>query len=113
MELIERTVFSEHVDKTAAFYQLLLGRDPIVEEESIAIFEEGQTTLLVHETYEESKTNLPPDDHVAYAVEDLDLTFNDLKNAGLEPFKEPADYDWGRSGYLKDPDGRIVELRET
>jgi len=26
---------------------------------------------------------------------------------------EPRDYQWGRSAYLRDPDGRLVELAQT
>jgi catechol 2,3-dioxygenase-like lactoylglutathione lyase family enzyme len=26
---------------------------------------------------------------------------------------EPRDYSWGRSAYLRDPDGRLVELAQS
>lgn len=111
MELAERTLFTDDVAAMTAFYRTLLGREPIVKDDVIAIFEEGQTTVLVHETYDPEEGELPPDDHVAYTVEDVDATFEELTDTGLAVFAEPDEYDWGRSGYLTDPDGRIVELR--
>lgn len=111
MELSERTIFTERVRETTEFYRTVLGREPIVENESIAIFEEGQTTLLIHETYEAGEDDLPADDHVAYGAEDLDRSFEELASSGLDVMEPPAEYEWGRSAYFEDPDGRIVELR--
>jgi catechol 2,3-dioxygenase-like lactoylglutathione lyase family enzyme len=32
---------------------------------------------------------------------------------GLRLLVEPRDYPWGRSAYLRDPDGRLVELAQS
>jgi catechol 2,3-dioxygenase-like lactoylglutathione lyase family enzyme len=59
-------------------------------------------------------TNGPPnDDHVALAVDDLDATCVALQTSGLELLVEPREYPWGRSAYLRDPDGRLVELAQA
>ena len=43
-------------------------------------------------------------DHFALRVADVDAEAARLGT-------EANDYDWGRSAYLTDPDGRLVELR--
>ena len=35
-----------------------------------------------------------------------------LRATGVDLLVEPRDYPWGRSAYLRDPDGRLVELSE-
>ena len=48
---------------------------------------------------------MPPNvDHVAFRVSDLE---SDAARLGAEA----DDYPWGRSAYLRDPDGRLVELQ--
>ncbi len=32
---------------------------------------------------------------------------------GVETTIAPRDYPWGRSAYLRDPDGRLVELSQS
>jgi len=35
-----------------------------------------------------------------------------VEDRGCALLFEPRDYPWGRSAYLRDPDGRLVELSE-
>ena len=58
----------------------------------------GGSKILVHER------------SAALAVDDLDASCDALKAGGLVLHVEPRDYPWGRSAYLRDPDGRLVEL---
>jgi catechol 2,3-dioxygenase-like lactoylglutathione lyase family enzyme len=46
-------------------------------------------------------------------VDDLDTTCDTLRAEGCDLLVEPRDYRWGRSAYLRDPDGRLVELAQT
>jgi catechol 2,3-dioxygenase-like lactoylglutathione lyase family enzyme len=55
----------------------------------------------------------PNEDHVALGVEDLDAACAELRAHGVTLLVEPRDYPWGRSAYLRDPDGRLVELSQT
>ena len=110
MELAELAVFTDDVPATASFYEHLLGTEPVARDDGIAIFDVDGVTLLVHENYDADDGDLPAEDHVSFEVEDVDGTFEKLVESGLTPFREPADHDWGRSAYLEDPDGRIVEL---
>jgi catechol 2,3-dioxygenase-like lactoylglutathione lyase family enzyme len=112
MELSQVTFFTEDVSGTARFYEHLFDAEPSLSEESIAIFDLGGVEVIIHETYEAGGDGIPPEDYAAFAVENLDERFSELLDDGFEPFREPADYDWGRSAYLRDPDGRLVELSE-
>lgn len=112
MQLAEFTRFIDDVDATVAFYRTLTGTEPVSEWPGGAVFDLGGATLLVHETYDPDPDWLPPEDHVAFAVDDLDAAAERLVDVGLELEREPADYDWGRSAYLRDPEGNLVELTD-
>ena len=49
------------------------------------------------------------DDHVAFTLARLDDHTDSLKADGLD-IDGPRDMPWGRSAYVRDPDGRLVEL---
>ncbi len=108
----EFTRFTDDVEATVAFYEAVLGSEPVESWPGGAVFDAGGVTLLVHETYDAGEGDLPPDDHLAVGVEDVDESLAELADAGLEVEREPADYDWGRSAYLRDPEGNQIELHE-
>jgi catechol 2,3-dioxygenase-like lactoylglutathione lyase family enzyme len=72
----------------------------------------GRHTILVHERSAGMLDGPPNEDHFALSVEDLDRACEELRAAGCELLLEPRDYPWGRSAYLRDPDGRLVELAQ-
>jgi catechol 2,3-dioxygenase-like lactoylglutathione lyase family enzyme len=51
----------------------------------------------------------PADDHVAFTVESLDERAAAAAAEGVA-IDGPRDLPWGRSAYVRDPDGRLVEL---
>jgi catechol 2,3-dioxygenase-like lactoylglutathione lyase family enzyme len=55
----------------------------------------------------------PNEDHFALSVDELDDTCSALAATGHTLLVEPRDYPWGRSAYLRDPDGRLVELAQA
>ena len=55
----------------------------------------------------------PNEDHFAFSVSDVDGSCHELRARGFAFLVEPRDYPWGRSAYLRDPDGRLVELSQT
>lgn len=112
MELSEITIFTDDVQETEAFFEELLDREPAFSAGGIAGFETGGVDLLVHETYDPGERDLPPEDHVSFAVDDVDGEFARLSESGLAVFREPAEYDWGRSAYFRAPDGQLVEIAE-
>jgi catechol 2,3-dioxygenase-like lactoylglutathione lyase family enzyme len=109
--LTEVAIFTDDVSKHAAFYETVLGGAPSYQAEDIAIFNlPGGITLLIHKKYPPVEGQPPNQDHIAFAAEDVDSDSAELKQRGVSLLLEPKQYDWGKSAYLRDPDGRIVEI---
>jgi predicted enzyme related to lactoylglutathione lyase len=113
MKLREVAIFTDQVDSVAQFYQRLLGRAPAHRGAGIAIFKLGDAEVLIHTRYNPGPGDLPCENHTAFAVADLDSAVADLAERGLTVDIPPRDYDWGRSAYLRDPDGQLLELHES
>ena len=113
MKLIELAYFTENVQQMADFYQGLLDAEPVAKSDDMAIFMSGHTKIFIHRKYPASEGELPPDDHIAFAVEDVDATCDALTQQGLTLDIPPQDYYWGRSAYLRDPDGHMVEITKA
>lgn len=111
MDVGELTYFTDDVDALVRFYGDLLGEPPVRAGDGIAFFEAGDVEVMIHEMHDPDDEP-PPEDHVSFDVADVDETFERLRDRGLTAYLEPTDYPWGRSGYLRDPDGRLVELHE-
>src|SRR5574341_14985 len=111
-KLTEIAYFSDDVDGMAAFYEKLLGAGPVVRAEGMAIFMLGGIKLLIHRTYTPGPGDLPPEHHHALGVQDVDAACRALAAQGLAVEVPPKDYDWGRSAYLRDPDGHLIELAQ-
>jgi catechol 2,3-dioxygenase-like lactoylglutathione lyase family enzyme len=109
----EIALFTDDVDGVAAFYRGLLGAAPVAEWPGGALFAIGTSKLLVHERAAALSDGPPNEDHFAVAVEDLDGVCTALAQAGMTFLVEPRDFPWGRSAYLRDPDGRLVELAQS
>lgn len=112
-KLVELAFFVEDVEATAAFYEKFLGKKPVAEGEGMAIFMLGEVKLFLHRTYEPEEGELPPENHMAFGVEDVDGVVDELKEAGIEIEEEAKDYYWGRSAYLRAPDGTLIELNKV
>jgi catechol 2,3-dioxygenase-like lactoylglutathione lyase family enzyme len=76
----------------------------------MAIFMVGDTKIFIHRTYAPGKDDLPPDNHIAFGVEDVDVACRRLSAEGLALEVPARDFYWGRSAYLRDPDGHQVEI---
>jgi len=113
MNLVEIARFVENLDETAAFYQSLTGIEPVARSEGMAIFMLGGTKLFFHKTYQPGEGELPPEDHLAFEVENLEQTCEALAGKGLTIEVPPKAYYWGTSAYLRDPSGRLIELIEA
>jgi catechol 2,3-dioxygenase-like lactoylglutathione lyase family enzyme len=112
MNLIELAYFTDNVEEMASFYRHLLGKESVVQSEDMAIFMSGQTKIFIHWSYPAGEGDLPPDNHIAFAVENVDQVCKQLVEEGLKLEVPPQDYYWGRSAYLRDPDGQQIELTQ-
>jgi catechol 2,3-dioxygenase-like lactoylglutathione lyase family enzyme len=108
----EIALFTDDVGVATGFYRSLLGAVPVAEWPGGAIFVAGDSKLLVHERSAAMDDGPPNEDHLAFSVADLDAACDDLRAHGVALLVEPREYAWGRSAYLRDPDGRLVELSE-
>ena len=110
MKLTELAYFTDNVAEMTGFYKSLLGADPVHASEDMAIFMSDHTKIFIHKTYVPSPGDLPCENHKAFTVENVDQTAKELQKAGMTLEIAPADYYWGRSAYLRDPDGHLIEL---
>jgi catechol-2,3-dioxygenase len=107
--LTEVALFTGDVDGVAGFYERVLGVAPTERSAQHAAFALGEVVLRVHASVDPAPGDPPADDHVAFTVEGLDARAAELTAAGVA-LDGPRDLPWGRSGYVRDPDGRLVEL---
>ena len=103
MKISEIALFTEDVDGLVDFYGRVLGREPTASWPGGATFDVDGITMLIHAKGEAQKSMPPNVDHFALRVADVD---SDAARLGIDA----KDYDWGRSAYLRDPDGILVEL---
>ena len=105
----EIALFTDDVERLASFYERLLGRAADSCSESHASFDLGGTTLFIHVAGGEGPEGAPNADHVALAL-DQDAAADRVRAGGSDGVG-PKDFYWGRSAYVRDPDGRVVELQ--
>jgi catechol 2,3-dioxygenase-like lactoylglutathione lyase family enzyme len=113
MKLVELAYFTENVQAMTDFYRALLGVEPVAQSDDMAIFLSGETKIFIHKKYPASEGELPPENHTAFAVDDVAATCASLTQVGLTLEVPPKDYYWGRSAYLRDPDGNLVEITKA
>jgi predicted enzyme related to lactoylglutathione lyase len=111
-ELVEIALFTDDVEAAKAFYGRLLGTAPEAEWSGGAIYAAGLAKLLVHERGGAPEGGPPNEDHFALGVPDVAAAAAELEASGLTFLVPPRDFPWGRSAYLRDPDGRLVELSQ-
>ena len=109
----EVALFTDDVAAVGNFYQWLLGTEPVAQWPGGMLFSVGGGKLLVHERAGEQTDGPPNEDHFAVTVDDLAEACSTAVDAGLALLVEPREYPWGRSAYLRNPDGRLVELAQA
>jgi catechol 2,3-dioxygenase-like lactoylglutathione lyase family enzyme len=107
--LVEVALFTDDVEAMTAFYERLLGVKPAERSPQHAAYALGDVVLRVHASVAALPGDPPAANHVAFAVDDLDARAAALAAAGVE-LDGPRALPWGRSAYLRDPDGNLVEL---
>jgi len=112
MKLGEVAYFTERVAAMTDFYRRLLGVEPVARSETMAIFFTDETRIFIHDKYVPQDGELPPEDHHAFTVENVDAICKQLTEHGLMLEIPPQDFYWGRSAYLRDPDGHQIEITQ-
>ena len=112
MKLEEIAIFTDKVKETAAFY-LNLGGKAGYQNDDMAIIQFENVKILIHATYEPAEGDLPCENHIAFGSMNVDLEAQRLSASGTSMLYAPKDYDWGRSAYLRDPNGMLVEIAEV
>lgn len=112
MNLDQYLLFSDQVEETARTYERLLDANRVADEEGLVVLATRTIDLVIHETVEEHPNEPPPVDHPIVSVDSLDAAVAELRDRGLELRYDITEYDWGRSAYVADPDGRLIELTE-
>ena len=107
--IAEVALFTEDVPELGAFYERLPGRPPDSSSDSDASFDLDGTTLFIHVAGGEGTEGAPNGDHLAFAL-DQDAAAERVRSGGVDVVG-PKDFYWGRSAYLRDPDGRAIELQ--
>ena len=113
MKLAEIAFFTENVPSMTDFYRRFLGVEPVARSETMAIFFTNDTKIFIHYKYAAKNGDLPPENHHAFVVEDVDQTCRQLMEQGLRLELPPQDFYWGRSAYLRDPDGHQIEIMQA
>lgn len=117
-QIVEIALFTDNVADLSRFYARSLGAEPVFQNEGMALFQVGPLQLLIHQrapknsAYTLDADGPPNEDHIALAVPDVDAACAELEGQGLAIAVPPQTFPWGRSAYLRDPDGRLVELAE-
>jgi catechol 2,3-dioxygenase-like lactoylglutathione lyase family enzyme len=113
MKIHELAYFTDNVQEMTDFYRGLLGVKPVAQSADMSIFMSGETKIFIHRNYPPTEGELAANNHIAFAVESVDETCDVLTQRGLRLEFPPKDYYWGRSAYLRDPDGNQVEITKS
>lgn len=115
IRLEEIARFCGDVDAAVRFYEALLDEKPQMHQPGeAAVFMLGDVKLFLHKKSETQEPGWPlrDEDHVAFAVDDVDQACAALRAQGLTIEVPPRTFYWGRSAYLRDPEGRLIELHQ-
>src|SRR5574341_1216865 len=108
--------FCSDVDAAVRVYEALLDQRPQMHEPgAAAVFMLGDVKLFLHKTGEPPEPDWPlrDEDHLAFAVDGVDHACAGLQAQGLTIEVPPRMFYWGRSAYLRDAEGRLIELHQS
>ena len=103
--------FTKQPRALAEFYAGILAKAALRRDSETFSFDVDGVNLFIHPRGDATPPPGWPEnvDHIALEVENLDAECARLAAAGYA-IMGPNQYPWGRSAYLYDPDGRMVEL---
>lgn len=107
----------ENYEISFTFYKDTLGLELNSIDTKYADFKLGETLLAIFQ--KDEATNMFSEKHmntgggavIAFPVEDVEKTCEELKQKGIEIFEGPKKMPWGQTvAYFKDPDKNILEI---
>jgi len=113
MKLIEIAFFTDNVNQMIDFYKTVLSMKPVAQSDEMAVFVTSDVKIFIHHRYIPRKDDLPPENHFAFLFDDVDDACKYLSAHGLFVEIPPIDFYWGRSAYLRDPDGHQIEILQS
>lgn len=112
MRLAEIAFFPDQVPQMCDFYRNLPDVESVASSDKMTIFFLNDTKIFIHYRYLTQDGVLPPEDHHAFLVDNVDLACRRMVEEGLTVEIPPQGFYWGRSAYLRDPDGRQIEITQ-
>ncbi len=111
------------LERALAFYVDLLGLALGHRSGAYAQLDTGRTRLSLYERESMQETlgfvlrpaaDDRPGFELGFKVDDIDAAFEELLEGGAVSASPPVDRPWGqRTGYVRDPDGHLIELVQT
>jgi catechol 2,3-dioxygenase-like lactoylglutathione lyase family enzyme len=108
----EQVLRVSDLKKAVAFYSSLLGTNPVKSTEWYADFLAEGFKVHLHRKDAPGVDERLNKDHAVLFVDDLDATHDELSSKGIPFAVGPTTFPWGRSAYLFDGDGRLVEVKD-
>ena len=96
----------------SGFFRRLLGVEPVASSDKMTIFFLNDTRIFIHYRYLAQHGELLPEDQHDSLVDSLDAACKWMVQQGMSVEIPPRDYEWGRSAYLRDPDGHQIEITQ-
>lgn len=110
MKIKGQAIFVQNLKESTDTYSTLFGIDPTEQTDKSTTFQFGTFRFFIHEIHEQQENFPPSEDHLEIEIENVDEAFQRLLNAGFEEVVAPQQYYWGYSGYVRDREGRMLEL---
>jgi catechol 2,3-dioxygenase-like lactoylglutathione lyase family enzyme len=115
MELIRPdyvVLIVEELDRALRFYTEVLGAQFDTGTTRLALYTRRAMTTILGISLDVPTAHAPGFE-IGFKVADVDAAFGDLVARGALPVVPPTDRVWGqRTGYVRDPDGHLIELAQ-
>lgn len=112
MKLSGITIFTNNISQLTDFYNNLLNMEPLESTEMSSLFVIDGFRYFIHKNHEPSPDLPPSENHFEFEVKDVKQSIEELIKKGLKVEFPPKNYYWGKSAYLRDLDGRLIEIHE-
>jgi len=111
MKICEMVFFVDDVSTAALDWVELMGLEPEVLETDQAVFQDGDVKYLFHQKLTPGPEDPPAENHIAFASSEIEEDIKMLEDSGYKLLLPTKLYEWGKSAYLRDPAGDLIELK--